>query len=768
MLALFLSALLLALAATAPAAAQQPRATGTAEIETSASFGLRALEDADRIVALGDVDGDGRRDAAVVDDQADVARIVLAGDGPVGLRSFRIRGVEAEDLADGVHDAGDLNGDGLSDIAAASDDPTGATELTIVLGRRDPRDVDLGRNEQRDVILPIGTSQPSAAAAGDVNGDGIGDLIVGVADAESPRFRPRAWIVFGARDLAGRRDVSRLGGGGITVIGPRDDTAFGFSVGGIGDADGDGFGDVVIGSPVSVEEGREPTDATRADEVFGGRAWIAYGRREAGQLRVDVPGRGAPALTSRRAQLLGLATAGPGDVNGDGLGDLAIAAPSLPVLPLANLPRSSVSVLFGDRSRPAAVDLDALGPRGFTIRGRTVADAAGIGLAAPGDLDGDGRPDLLVSEFGTPVDVLDDLDDAEVPGGVHVVYGSDSPATVDLAAPGDRAVRLRGSAVERAGVSAAGGTDLDTDGRPEILVARPGACRIGRLGEGDAVGIELGSPGPRAAGRGGPDADSLVGGPVGDALLGFDGADLLQGRDGHDCVSGGDGPDRLSGGLSGDAIFGDDGADVVRGDSGGDRIFGGPGDDAIVAGPPRVPLVAAMRDPIGARDRDRVSGGEGDDRISGGLDRDALRGDDGDDRLDGGAGDDELDGGAEGDRLTGAGGRDALLGGDGADIIRGGAGNDVLDGDGDQFGGDDILPEGFGAPGADVLEGGAGDDLLRGGDGRDRLVGGSGRDRIDAVDGERDVVRCGAGRDRAFLDRFGRASGCEVVRRRGR
>ena len=756
--ALLAPTLLLLLLVVAPAAAQQPRVTGTAEIETSASFGLRALEDADRVSTLGDVDGDGRRDAAIADEQAEVARIVLAGDGPVGLRGFRIRGAEAADLTDGVYDAGDLNGDGLADIAVTTDVPgDGVDILAIVFGRRDPRDVDLGRPEQRDVTLRGADDEPRAAAAGDVNGDGIGDLIVGSGDTGDEGRRSRAWIVFGARDLAGPRDLSRLGGGGITLLGPRGDSAFGFSVSGIGDADGDGLGDVVVGSPIEATDGEE--------DAFRGRGWIAYGRREAGELRVD--GRGATALTSRRTQLLGLAAAGPGDVNGDGLGDLAIAAPSLPVVPLRGDPRSSISVVFGDRSRPAAVDLDALGQRGFTIQGRGSADGAGIDLAAPGDLDRDGRAELLVSEFGAPVSFVDDIEDAEVPGGVHVVYGSDSPAGVDLAAPGDRALRLRGSAVERAGVSAAGGSDLDADGRPEILVSRPGACRIGRLGEGDAVGIELGSPGPRPAGRGGPDPDALTGGPVGDALFGFDGADLLQGRDGHDCVSGGDGPDRLSGGLSGDAIFGEDGDDAIRGESGCDRIFGGPGADVIVAGPNRVPLVAAMRDPIGARDRDQVRGADGDDRISGGSDRDRLRGDVGDDRLDGGGDDDELDGGEGRDRLTGAAGRDALLGGAGADVLRGGAGSDVLDGDSDEFGGGDIF-EGLAKPGADVLEGGSGDDLLFGGDGRDRLLGGAGRDRVDAIDGERDVVRCGPGRDRAFLDRFDRASGCEVVRRRRR
>ena len=70
------------------------------------------------------------------------------------------------------------------------------------------------------------------------------------------------------------------------------------------------------------------------------------------------------------------------------------------------------------------------------------------------------------------------------------MYGSSSNATVDLDAPGDRALALRGSGTDGAGQSLAAGSDLDADGRSELLVARPGTCRIGRLGEGDLAVLE--------------------------------------------------------------------------------------------------------------------------------------------------------------------------------------------------------------------------------------------------------------------------------------
>ena len=95
-----------------------------------------------------------------------------------------------------------------------------------------------------------------------------------------------------------------------------------------------------------------------------------------------------------------------------------------------------------------------------------------------------------------------------------------------------------------------------------------------------------------------------------------------------------------------------------------------------------------------------------------------------------------LEGTALGDRLLGRGGDDVLIGGNRDDCLRGGPGDDRLRGD-------------------------AGADRLHGGSGLDRLDGGTGRDRLDSRDGRREVVRCGAGRDRVRADRRDRLIGCE-------
>jgi Ca2+-binding RTX toxin-like protein len=110
------------------------------------------------------------------------------------------------------------------------------------------------------------------------------------------------------------------------------------------------------------------------------------------------------------------------------------------------------------------------------------------------------------------------------------------------------------------------------------------------------------------------------------------------------------------------------------------------------------------------------------------------------------------------DTLTGTAGADLICGLAGADVIRGLAGNDTLCGGP----GNDSL---YGGSGSDRLSGNAGNDRLEGGAGKDSLAGGAGRDRINAKDGKRDRVDCGAGRDTATVDKKDRLRHCERTKR---
>ena len=100
-------------------------------------------------------------------------------------------------------------------------------------------------------------------------------------------------------------------------------------------------------------------------------------------------------------------------------------------------------------------------------------------------------------------------------------------------------------------------------------------------------------------------------------------------------------------------------------------------------------------------------------------------------------------------RIEGGAGDDRLPGTPAYDVITGGSGDDALSG----------------AAGDDRLSGGTGRDRVSGGSGRNTLAGGSGRDVLNAVNGRADSVSCGAGSDRARVDRVDRPRGCERTRR---
>jgi len=162
--------------------------------------------------------------------------------------------------------------------------------------------------------------------------------------------------------------------------------------------------------------------------------------------------------------------------------------------------------------------------------------------------------------------------------------------------------------------------------------------------------------------------------------------------------------ERIRGTIAGDEIFGFGGNDTLAGVGGEDCIDAGTGND-------------------------RVSGGANRDKLVGGAGRDSLRGQDGPDELFGGAGNDRVDGGFGSDRMAG------------------GAGNDFM----------------LGYSDADRIFGEGGKDRIIGGSGRDYIDAGDGNDSIDVRNGDRDRVLCGRGRDRVRADTIDRLNSCEII-----
>ena len=397
-----------------------------------------------------------------------------------GANGFKLNGVAPGDfLGRSVSDAGDINGDGFGDmiLGAPLADPNGlySGASYVVFGKATgfDREVELsdldGTNGFRFAGFgPDDNSASSVSAAGDLNGDGFGDLIIGARSAGRTQGRPgESYVVFGKRSgFSPDLTVSMLdGANGFTLVGGSPYAEFGSSVSAAGDVNGDGFDDVIVGAPKS-----------QISPGVYGASYVVFGKADAFAPRFVVSsltGANGFRMTGRGS---GSAVTGAGDVNGDGFDDLLIGVPD------ANrysVPGATAGyVVFGKAGGFASnLDLSTLdGTNGFKMNRIQTGDNAGRTVSGAGDFNGDGFDDLIIgAPYIGPAG-------ARI-GNAYLIFGKASGfnPSFDLAnLNGANGFKVTGAALgDNAGYSVSGAGDINGDGFNDVIIGAGGAAPHG-------------------------------------------------------------------------------------------------------------------------------------------------------------------------------------------------------------------------------------------------------------------------------------------------
>jgi hypothetical protein len=382
----------------------------------------------------------------------------------LGAGGFRVDGIDIDDFSGrSVSGAGDVNGDGLADliIGAPFADPNGDSsggECYVVFGKADNTPVDLASlgaaGFRIDGIDTDDDSGRSVSGAGDVNGDGLADLIIGapLADPGGDSLAGESYVVFGKGDSS-TVDLANLGAGGFRIDGIDADDRSGQSVSGAGDVNGDGLADLVIGASFADPGG----------DSSAGESYVVFGRGSNSSLDLANLSAGGFRIDGIDARdFAGRSVAGAGDVNGDGLADLIIGAPSAD--PGGDSYAGETYVVFG-KAGNLPVDLANLGAGGFRIDGIDVQDLSGRSVSGAGDVNGDGLGDLIV---GASRANAGDRNDA---GESYVVFSTSVPSLSAMV----RARSANGNPPRTAfGITGDGSNDSTPDARAWVDFANGG------------------------------------------------------------------------------------------------------------------------------------------------------------------------------------------------------------------------------------------------------------------------------------------------------
>ena len=383
---------------------------------------------------------------------------------------FKIVGESDYDMVKNVSSAGDVNGDDIDDlIVGAENNGAVAGAAYVIYGTYGNRGtLDLAALTYADGFKILGEAEGdllgrSLSSAGDINGDGFDDVIVGAQLNDAGGLNAgAAYVIYGTssstHSALNLRDLTASQG--FKIQGEADEDRTGFKVSSAGDINGDGSDDIIVG-----------TYNNDAGGKFLGAAYViygTYGNRGTLDPAALTYADGFKIVGESDYDMLGKSLSSAGDINGDSIDDLLVGANGDDD---GGVDAGAAYVIYGVNShRTGNLDLANLADsEGFKIVGEGYGDMAGGSVSDAGDINGDGIDDLIVGAFGND-------DGGNWAGAAYVIYGvNGNRGTLDLenltAADGFKIVGESDYNMLGYSVSSAG--DINGDSIDDLIVGVP-------------------------------------------------------------------------------------------------------------------------------------------------------------------------------------------------------------------------------------------------------------------------------------------------------
>ncbi len=382
------------------------------------------------VADAGDINGDGFDDVLISapgTDPAAPGRTCVVYGSTYGIRENWFSEKMTILFGRTVAGAGDINGDGYADIMIGNPNYTNS-------GNGGEARIYYGSPTGLDTINYVTLTEPSngslfgaaVSSATDLNGDHYADIVIGAPKYKvGNEVRGAAFVYYGAP--TGLITTPKI------LPGKSINASMGAAVAGLGDTNGDGFDDLIVGAPT-----------TNTPAVEAGAAWVYYGSAN------GVDNSTTFLKTDYGYTHFGASVAAAGDVNGDGFFDAVVGIPDWEISK-----SGAIAVYLG---QPAGLQetykqfhYGSLGDRGF-----------GTSVSGAGDLNGDGYSDLII---GSPGFHSSTGRFTIIPGNYP---GANGPGTVTGWA------KMGDAAMDQMGASVSGAGDVNGDGFSDFIVGIPG------------------------------------------------------------------------------------------------------------------------------------------------------------------------------------------------------------------------------------------------------------------------------------------------------